>query len=137
MNERKPELAVSEDGKRITVSGPPPGVIHTFELVDAVPHGYLIWNIGKNMADGYLPLCRLCAVQPFPGGRNIEVETLKAVECKGAQVILDAVHSGANTLAKMEKYIAKHQNAAEGTWEHSCVKKVKEALPYMRQIKWE
>lgn len=28
----------------------------TFELVDRVPRGYLIWNIGKNMVDGYLPL---------------------------------------------------------------------------------
>lgn len=136
MSERKPELTVSEDGKHITVSGPLPGVIHTFELVDAVPLGYLIWNIGRNMADGYLPLCRLCAVQPFSGGRSVEVDTLKAIKCEGAQDILDAVHSGADTLAKMEKYIVKHQYAPEGTWEHLCVKKVKEALPYMRQIKW-
>ena len=26
----------------------------TFELVDYVPLGYRIWNIGKNMIDGYL-----------------------------------------------------------------------------------
>ena len=30
---------------------------HTFELVDRVPRGYFVWNIGKNMIDGYLPLC--------------------------------------------------------------------------------
>jgi hypothetical protein len=136
MNERKPELIVSEDGKRITVNGPMVGTSHTFELIDFVPRGYLIWNIGKNMAEGYLPLCRLCAIQPFPGGRNIDGDTLKAVKCEGAQIILDAIHSGADTIAKMEKYIVKYQNANEGTWEHTCVKKIEEALPYMRKIKW-
>ena len=61
---------------------------HTFQLVDFVPFGYEIWNIGKNMPKGYLPLCRLSAYQPFPGGRNIEVDRLKAIKIKGAQLIL-------------------------------------------------
>ena len=26
-----------------------------FEIVDTVPLGYSIWNIGHNMPDGYLP----------------------------------------------------------------------------------
>ena len=30
-----------------------------FEVVDFVPAGYEIWNIGHNMIDGYLPLCRM------------------------------------------------------------------------------
>ena len=64
---------------------------HTFELVDHIPQGYTIWNIGKNMIDGYLPLCRLAYFQPFPGARNIEVDTLKAIKCDGAQVILAAI----------------------------------------------
>ena len=41
---------------------------YTFELVDFVPLGYEIWNIGRNMAPGYLPLCRISARQPFQGG---------------------------------------------------------------------
>lgn len=137
MSERKPELFISLDGKRIIVNSPQPGVSHTFELVDHVPHGYLIWNIGENMADGYLPLCRLCSVQPFPGGRNIEADTLKAIKCEGAQIILRAIHSGAETPEEMERYLAKHQNAKEGTWELACVENIKEALPFMRQIKWD
>lgn len=32
-----------------------------FEIVDTVPLGYSIWNIGHNMPDGYLPFCRLSA----------------------------------------------------------------------------
>ena len=36
---------------------------HTFEQVDHIPQGYTIWNIGKNMIGGYLPLCRLAHFQ--------------------------------------------------------------------------
>ena len=136
MSKQRPETIFSEDGKRITVNGPLPGISHTFELVDSVPLGYIIWNIG-NMADGYLPLCRLCAMQRFPGGRSIEPDTLKAIKCDGAQIILEATScSGADTAEKMEKYISKHRNAKPGTWEHTTVKRIKEALPYVKQIRW-
>ena len=47
----------------------------TFEIVDKITLGYEVWNIGSNMAEGYLPLCRLKAVQPFPGGREIDIAT--------------------------------------------------------------
>ena len=133
MSDRKPELTISEDGKRITVDGPLPGVSHTFELVDRVPFGYSIWNIGENMAEGYLPLCRLCAVQPFPGGRNIEVDTLKAIKCEGAQVILAAAGLGPETPDDMERYIERNKNKPHRQYE---VEKMKVALPYMRKIKW-
>ena len=109
MSEQKPILTISEDGKWITVEGPLHGVTHTFELVDHVPLGYSIWNIGKNMADGYLPLCRLAAVQPFPGWRNIEVDTLKAIKCEGAQVILEAAGWGPETPEQIERYIKKNE----------------------------
>lgn len=100
MNESKPVAVLSEDGKWLTVVGPQFGVSHTFELVDRVPLGYSIWNIGKNMADGYLPFCRLAAVQPFPGGRDIEVNTLKCHKCEGAQVILEAADGGQKRLSR-------------------------------------
>lgn len=133
MNDRKPELIISEDGKRITVVGPFSGAGHTFELVDFVPLGYLIWNIGENMADGYLPLCRLAAIQPFPGGRNIEVDTLKAIKCEGAQVILAAAGFGPETPDDMERYIERNKNKPHRQYE---VEKMKAALPYMRKLKW-
>lgn len=31
---------------------------HTYEVVDEVPLGYMIWNIGHCAPEGYLPLCR-------------------------------------------------------------------------------
>lgn len=103
----------------------------TFELVDKVPRGYFVWNIGKNMIDGYLPLCRLAYSQPFPGGRNIEVETLKAIKCEGAQTILEAIGWGPETPEEMERYIEKHERKGTHAME---VERMKKALPLMRQI---
>lgn len=99
-----------------------------FELVDHVPFGYTVWNIGKNMADGYLPLCRIAARQPFPGCRSIETDTLKAIKTEHAQTILAGIGIGGETVEEMERYIEKHPNK----W---GVDRMKAALPYMREIK--
>ena len=104
---------------------------HKFEVVDSVPQGYEIWNIGKNMIDGYLPLCRV-----IPGTFSIEPETLKAIKIDGAQKILAAVNGGQDTIESMEWYIKRYRNAKPGTWSHLQVERMKEALPIMRQIKW-
>ena len=108
----------------------------TFEIVEEFPLGYEIWNIGKNMLDGYLPLCRLSQKQPFGGGRCIEIDTLKAIKCNGAQAILAAIGGGVNTLNDMENYISKHQNAKPDSYEHLKVQRIQKALPFMYQIKW-
>ena len=109
---------------------------HVFEIVDRVPCGYTIWNIGKNMVDGYLPLCRLKAVQPFQGGREIEVDTLKAIKVDGAQIILEAVGGGQNTPEQMEAYIKRYRNTKPGTWSYKQVRSMKAALPIMRKFAW-
>ena len=110
--------------------------IHTFELVDMVLPGYHIWNIGANMIDGYLPLCQLAMFQPFPGGRNIEVETLQAIKCDGAQIILAAIGCGPETPNEMARYIEQHSGEGPDGPHAVQVERMKKALPYMREIKW-
>lgn len=108
---------------------------YVFELVDSCPHGYEIWNIGKHMPDGYLPFCRLASHQPFPGGRTIETDTLKAVKIEGAQIILEAIGYGQNTVKDMEQYLKRHKNAKPDTFAYAQVKRIRKALPIMKQIK--
>lgn len=107
-----------------------------FELVDFIPLGYEIWNIGEHMPDGYLPLCRIKAIQRFPGGREIEPDTLKAMKLDGAQTVLQAVALGLGTIEKAEKYLKRHRNAKPGNPDEWIVQRVKAALPIMRQINW-
>lgn len=123
------EYIEKNSGKGIIRSG-----CHVFELVDSVLPGYTIWNIGSNMIDGYLPLCRVKAEQLFPGGSEIEPDTLKAIKCDGAQIILAAVGYGPITPEQMEKFIAKHSKTGRHS---SAIKRMEEALPYMRQLKWD
>lgn len=109
----------------------------TFEIVDFVPFGYQIWNIGENMPDGYLPLCRLKANQPFDGCREIETDTLKAIKIDGARIILKAIGGGQNTIESMERYVKRYANAKIGTWSYRQKERMKEALKIMYQIKWD
>ena len=109
---------------------------HRFEVTDRVEKGYQIWNIGRNMPDGYLPLCRLKKDQPFDGGRYIESDTLKCIPMEGAQVILAAVGYGAQTPDEMRRYIAKYR-AGTSSWRRHASEKMGRALPYMDKIVWE
>ena len=95
---------------------------HSFQVVDKVPLGYVIWNIGNNMADGYLPLCQVGG----PDGCQVNPDTLKAVKCDGAQTILDA----------MRWFLSKHQNAEPGSYNDRCVQRIKAALPYLDKLGW-
>ena len=98
---------------------------HTFRIVDSVPPGYEVWKIGsRHMPEGYLPLCRRSAVQPFPGGASIDAETLLAIKTDGANLILDAVIYGPGTPAEMERFIRKHQSAKPGSHYERAVKRM-------------
>lgn len=105
-----------------------------FQVVDEAPLGYHIWNIGRHMPEGYLPFCRLSRKQPFPGGRNIETDTLKAVRVDGAQDVLAAIGYGCDTLEAMETYVEKHENAHPGTPEYIRTRLYKNAIPVMRKV---
>ena len=106
---------------------------HVYEVVEEVPLGHLIWNIGHCAPEGYLPLCRPAWPQRWPGARDIEAETLKAIKAEGAQEILAAVSGGCHTLAQMEEYIEKHKNS-KGSWEQLIVARCRKAIPYMKKI---
>ena len=110
---------------------------HRFEIVDSVPSGYLIWNIGRNMTEGYVPFCQLKSDQPFEGGMEINPDTLKAVRIDDSFKIMDAIGYGPNTSEEMEAFINKYQDCPENSWKHLAVQRMKDALPVMRQIKWE
>ena len=106
-----------------------------FEVVEHVPLGYSIWNIGENMPAGYLPFCRLCANQPFEGAMCIEPDTLKAVKTEGAQTILAAVGRGAgDDLQGMLRYLKRHPHPAPNTRTAENVRRIKLAIPYLEAL---
>lgn len=110
---------------------------HTFEIIDYVPKGYMIWNIGVNMPDGYLPLCKLLPAheQPFAGGCTINTKTLKAIKCDGAQKILAALGYGPDTISEMERYVKRYEKS-ENPITARRVQRMKEAIKVMYTLEW-
>lgn len=108
----------------------------TFALVEEVPPGHMVWNIGKHMAPGYLPLCRPLLPQPFDGARRIDPDSLKAIRIDGAEHIMKAVGWAGNcTIDQMEWYVEQHCDSKDEC-ESYQVELFRKAIPVMKQIKW-
>lgn len=94
----------------------------TFEIVEKIPVGFFVWNIGKNMgSDNYIPLCE----DLHPEDReNYEINryTLKAIKLCAEEVKLlrAAAGWGITSKAAAEKalrskrkgYISNHKREA-------------------------
>lgn len=104
---------------------------YIYTVVTEPPLGYEIWNIGDHAPEGYLPFCRLSVFQPFSGARCIEVDTLKAIKCEGAKLILAAIGFGPQTSAEMQKYISKNKSKKNETW---ICERMEKAIPYLKAI---
>lgn len=108
---------------------------HTYELVDSVPLGYSIWNIGAhNMAPGYLPLCRPLQPQPFDGARRIDGDSLKAIKVDGAEHVLKVIGNGNNTIAKMKSFIYRHQDSKDVDWVKRSIKLYEKAIQVLETV---
>lgn len=106
---------------------------NTFELVDEVPLGYTVWNIGRhNMPAGYLPLCRLLHPQPC-GARQIDVDSLKATKVKGAEYVLDVASSGMASIQKMETYMIRNKGSKD-PWAVRQIERCKKAIPVLESL---
>ena len=100
-----------------------------FELVDFIPYGYKIWNIGKNMINGYLPLV---ITGGYDGCQVVGIK--KAVKCEEAQTILNAIGAGQGNIKEMQKYIEEHTNSND-SWEIMHIERLKKALKVLYTIK--
>ena len=105
------------------------GITWKFEVVESVPKGFRIWNIGKHMIDGYLPLCELIG-----NTYNINPDTLKAIKMENAQVILSAVGYGYCEKDGINEMIENLKNRECTSREAELIQ---QALPYMKDIKWD
>lgn len=98
-----------------------------FEIIDYVPTGFVIWNIGKHMVDGYIPFVR---VGGYDGCQVVE-GSKKAYKFDEAQDILAITTYGIQTSEETEKYIKKRLNK-KGYEEN--IKKVEKAIPLFKEL---
>lgn len=78
---------------------------HTFEIVDKIPTGFFVWNIGDNMKmDEYIPLCeKLCPNDK--DSYDINPATLKAIKLdpETVKILREAAHYGVTSKKAAEK----------------------------------
>ena len=106
-------------------------------ITGCIPGAYHIWNVSKDMLPrGYIPLCRLSDRQQYPGGMDIDADALLAIKAEGADIILDAIGFGPNSLKPMESFAQENRYAKPGSLKYNNLQRVKRALPYMRKLRW-
>lgn len=96
-----------------------------FEIVDFIPYGYIIWNIGKNMTKGYIPLVQVdseCHVLDTP---------YKALKIKGSETIMQV--AGFGSLNKMEHIILKGKE--NNSYELRYLDKIIKAVEILKTIR--
>lgn len=101
-----------------------------WEVIDKVPSGWILWNIGANAPEGYVPI-----VYPLDDF-NIDLTRLKVIKSDYAEKIMKAA-SYAATPEEAEKLISEFQNKADLTEiDRHIYDTVSEAYEAMKNL-WE
>ena len=78
---------------------------NVFQIVDRIPKGFFVWNIGQNMkSPEWIPLCEDLHPED-KDDYSINPDTLKAIKLpeNEVQLLRDAAGFGVNSLATAEK----------------------------------
>lgn len=76
-----------------------------FEIVEKIPSGFFVWNIGDNMgSDEYIPLCQYLRPED-KDNYEINADTLKAIKLSREEInaLRKAASWGVNSKATAEK----------------------------------
>lgn len=90
---------------------------HEYEIVEKIPKGFMVWNIGDNMGNkNYIPLCEW----EYPDDENnfkIRTDTLKAIKLnvESVKILSKAACYGVSTLDEAKKVVAKG-NPSKDDW---------------------
>lgn len=107
---------------------------YNFEVVEKIPSDYHIWNVNKNLIEGYIPLIQLSTNQGFEGGRSIDIKTMKAIKCEDYAEIMDNLYIIKN-VNNTEKWLKKNEGNPKKKWE---IDRIKKSLPLIKKLKgWE
>lgn len=106
---------------------------HKFQIVNKIPKGFYVWNIGENMgSDVWIPL----AQDLKPGDKeNFEInpQTLKAIRLnpEEVQALRQAAHVGVNNLKSAEKAL---KSKRRGYWSDRKRKAAEMTIDIFRKI---
>ena len=91
------------------------GKIQTYEVVEKIPSGFFVWNIGENMGDDeYIPICEDLHPED-KDNYEINTSTLKAIKLSHEEVeaLREAAHVGIVSKTTAEKAL---KSKRRGYW---------------------
>ena len=106
---------------------------HKFQIVEKIPEGFFVWNIGENMgSDEWIPL----AQDLKPGDKenfDINPQTLKAIRLnpEDVQALRKAAHVGVNNLKSAVKAL---KSKRRGYWSDRKRKAAEMTIDIFRKI---
>ena len=106
------------------------GTESTYTIVNEIPAGFFVWNIGENMGTSeYIPLCEAVA----PKSDSINPDTLKAVKLPAGEVAIlrKAAHCGVTSKSRA---IATLNRQAKSTFQKKKKALAAAALPILEAI---
>lgn len=104
-----------------------------FEIVEKIPAGFFVWNIGENMGtDEYIPLCK----DLHPEDKEnfeIDVTTLKAIKLPSSEVkaLREAAHVGIVSKTTAEKAL---KSKRRGYWSDRKREAANATIEILRRI---
>lgn len=109
---------------------------HQFEIVDKWPQHYEIWNIPNDTIPGYVPFCQLDNYQSFPGGKSVNIHTLKAYKTDAYKEIMIAASGSCSfTLEDMKRYLNRCKGKKKvSSWDIKYIPLVERAVEEIERI---
>ena len=106
------------------------GKIQTYEVVEKIPSGFFVWNIGENMGtDEYIPVCEDLHKDNY----EINPYTLKAIKLSAEEVkaLRKAASVGINSKKTAEKAL---KSKRRGYWSDRKREEAKKTIEIFKRI---
>lgn len=101
--------------------------LNEFKIVNHIPTGDVIWNIGKNMVEGYIPFVSVGGHD----GYQVIKGSKKAYKFDKAQDILSITGYGIQNSKDAEKAIEKY---SQKIGYEDLIERIKKAIPLFKEL---
>ena len=116
-----------------TITSETMGNIHKFQIVNKIPKGFYVWNIGENMgSDEWIPLAEDLKPEDKED-YSVNTETLKAIRLirEEVQALRESASIGVKNLKTAEKAL---KNKRRGYWSDMKRKAAETTIDIFRKI---
>ena len=106
---------------------------NVFEIVEKIPDGFFVWNIGDNMGlDEYIPICEDLHPE-YKDNYEINTSTMKAIRLsrEDVEALMEAAHVGINSKKTAEKAL---KSKRRGYWSDRKREQAEKTIDIFKRI---